>query len=61
MSRAQQYQALLHVKGALNKYNIYLFMYNSEIKSIPKFAADSANAFSFYEVFSEKHHLQSVP
>ena len=26
-----------------------------------KFQADSDNAFSFYEVFCEQHHLQSVP
>ena len=32
-----------------------------KIKPIPKISADSANAFSFYEVFCEKHHLQSAP
>ena len=31
------------------------------IELIPKFSADSANALSFYEVFYEQHHLQSVP
>ena len=46
-------------------YNIYLFISSSiggfKIKPIPKFSADSANAFSFYEVFCEQHHLQSAP
>ena len=45
---------LLNFKGALDKYNIYLFISNSiedfKIKPIPKFSADSANVFSFYEV-----------
>ena len=31
------------------------------IKPIPKFSVNSANAFSFYGVFCEQHHLQSVP
>ena len=52
-------------KGALDKYNIYLFISNfirnSKFKKIEKFLADSANAFSFYEVFCEQHHLQCVP
>ena len=26
-----------------------------------RFSADPANAFSFYEVFCEQYHLQSVP
>ena len=38
------------LKGALDKYNIY-FIPNSvedfKIKPIPKFSADSVNAFSF--------------
>ena len=28
---------------------------------LPTFSADSTNAFSFYEVFCEQHHFQSVP
>ena len=43
------------LKGALDKYNIYFFKANSvenfEFKPVPKFSADSANAFSFYEYF----------
>ena len=53
------------MKGALDKRNIYLFLSSSDrgfkIKPIPKISADSANAFSFYEVFCEQHHLQSAP
>ena len=30
------------------------------MKAIPTFSADSVNALSFYEVFCEQHHLQSV-
>ena len=30
-------------------------------KPISNFSADFANAFSFYVVFCEQHHLQSVP
>ena len=54
----------------MDKHTIYLFIcYSIEdfelnkevgIKPIPKFSADSANAISFYEVFCEQHHLQSV-
>ena len=32
-----------------------------KLNRIPTFSADSTNAFSFYEVFCEQHHLQSVP
>ena len=53
------------IKGALDKYNIYLFISSSieDLKSnqYRKFQAVSANAFSFYEVFCEQHHLQSAP
>ena len=28
---------------------------------IPKFSADSTKTFSFYGVFCEQHHFQSVP
>ena len=51
------------LKGTLDKYNIYFFISNSieDFKPIPKFSANSANAFSFYEVFYEQQHLQSVP
>ena len=47
------------IKGALDKYNIYLFISNSieDFELNQKFSADSANAFSFYEVFCEQHHL----
>ena len=33
----------------------------TRVKHEPKFSADSANAFSFYEVFCEQRHLLSVP
>ena len=57
--------SLFWLKGALDKYNIYLFISNSiedfKLESILKFSADSANAFSFYEVwiiiFSVSHRL----
>ena len=49
------------LKGALDKYNIYLSIEDFRTKPIPKFSVDPANAFSFYEVFCEQHHLQSVP
>ena len=56
------------LKGALDiydKYNIYLLIYNSiddfKLIGLPKFSTDFANAFSFYEVFCEQYHLQSVP
>ena len=59
---------MFELKGALDKYNIYFFIFNSTedfyMKPIPKFSADSANAFSFMtqnEVFCKQHHLQSVP
>ena len=40
------------LKGALDKYNIYLFRSNStEDLKLPKFSADSAIAFSFFKVF----------
>ena len=44
--------------GALDKYNIHLFVScsNENFKS-----AISANAFSFYFIFCEQHHLQIVP
>ena len=46
-------------------HNNYLFISNSmedfKIRLIPKISADCVNAFSFYEVFCEQHHLQSVP
>ena len=52
-------------KGALDKYDIYLFISSSveDLKSnqYRKISANSANAFSFYEVFCEHHHLQSAP
>ena len=39
------------VRGALDKYNFYLFISNStedfKLNPIPKFSADSVNAFSF--------------
>ena len=54
-----------YIKGALDKCNIYIFVFNSiavfKYKPVSKFSADSTNAFSFYEVFCEQHHLQSVP
>ena len=50
-------QAQLQVKGALVKYNIYLFRSNSienfKFKPIPTFSADYANVFSFCEVSCE--------
>ena len=49
---------------ALDKY-IYLYISNStkdfKLNQYRNFSADSANAFSFHEVFCEQHHLQSVP
>ena len=49
----------------MNKYNIYLFISNSIhvdfiLNQLPKFSADSDNAFLFYEIFCEQHHFQSV-
>ena len=42
------------IKGALDNYCTYLLVANSikncNIKPVPNFSADSANAFSFYEV-----------
>ena len=32
-----------------------------KIKPIPKISANSANTFSFYQVFCEHHHLQNAP
>ena len=42
-------------KGALDKYNIYLMISKSveDIKLNPLLPADSAIAFSFYDVFCE--------
>ena len=52
-------------KGALNKYSTYLFVPNSienyEINQYQTFQLILPNAFSFYEVFCEQHHPQSVP
>ena len=54
----------IQLKGALDKYNICLFVScskdNYKNKPIPKISAYSGNAFSFYLIFSEQHHLQSV-
>ena len=59
------WHCLVHIKWALDKYNIHLFIpYSIEdfkLSQLPKFSADSANVFSFYEVFCEQHHLQSAP
>ena len=45
------------IKGALDKYDIYsfisYFIEDLKIKPLPKFLADSVNAFSFYEVFCD--------
>ena len=53
------------VKGALDKYNIYLFISqsieNSKLNQFTEIFSWFCNAFSFYEVFLERHHLQSVP
>ena len=58
----RKHENMCNLKGALDKYNIYLFISNSmeNFKTIPKFSADFTNAFSFYGVFSEQHHLQNV-
>ena len=54
--------AMFGFKGALDNLSFYIQSSRRFwIKPIPKFSADSANAFSFYEVFCEQHHLQSVP
>ena len=49
----------------MDKYNIYLFISNSvenfKLNQYWNFWADSANKFSFYEVFRKQHRLQSVP
>ena len=49
--------------GALDKYDIYLFISNSmeDFKSIPKCSANSATAFTFNEVFCKQHQFQSAP
>ena len=51
---------ITRVKGAMDKYNIYVFVFNSIedfIEPILNFSADSDNVFSFYEVFCKQHHL----
>ena len=53
------------IKGALDKYNISFYISNSiedfKLNQYWNFQLISAKAFSFYEVFREQHHLQSVP
>ena len=53
------------LKGHWTSLASYLFISNSiedcQLNQLPKFSADSAIAFLFYEVFCEQHHLQSVP
>ena len=48
----------------MDKYNIYLFISNSlenlKLNQYQKISADSAYTFSFYEIFCEQYHLQSV-
>ena len=58
-------QAKYTFKGELNKYNVYLFIFNSiedfELNQYQNFQLILPMHFSFYEVFCEQHHLQSVP
>ena len=55
----------LLLKGALDKCNIYLFVSYSiedfKLNQYPNLQLILPNAFSFYEVLCEQHHLQSVP
>ena len=55
----------LSFKGALDKYNIYLFTYtsieNSKLNQYRNFQLIPADAFSFYEVFCEQYHLPECP
>ena len=50
---------LKYLKGHWTKIT-FIFLYRIWIKPVPKISADSANAFSFYEVFYEQHHPQSA-